>query len=252
MNGPRGNCYLMGVSVDGGGRAMMIVDDDLMSREVLALLAAEAGWSAEGFASGEAAIAWLAEGGARPAVVLVDMQMPGISGDSLGKLLRVGCGAETQILAMSGTAVPADRRREFDGFLLKPFAMDDVARAVEGVAGPTVADPADTPSISEETFTSLAQSMPAAQLRQLYAMCLDDADQRLEKMRVASQAGDDDAFRRGAHSVKGGCGMVGALELAALAADMEERAMPVSSDEAPFTRFLAASARLRRILNARI
>jgi HPt (histidine-containing phosphotransfer) domain-containing protein len=73
-------------------------------------------------------------------------------------------------------------------------------------------------------------------------------------MRAALDAGDDDAYKRAAHSIKGGCGMVGALELARLAAWMEEYGwQDVDGSVPPWQRlddFLSASARLRRILDA--
>jgi len=79
-------------------------------------------------------------------------------------------------------------------------------------------------------------------------MCLTDSARRLTAMRQALMAGDDAAYRRGAHAIKGGCGMVGAVELAKLAAEMEIIGLPAEHDATPFDRFLAASARLERML----
>jgi CheY-like chemotaxis protein/HPt (histidine-containing phosphotransfer) domain-containing protein len=233
---------------------MVIVDDDIMTREVLALLAEEAGFGVAVFETGESALQSLAEAGADlPDIVLADMQMPGISGDSFARLLRVACGTGTTLLAMSGTVVPADRTREFDCFLLKPFTMEDVLAALNHAAAqpaPCAATTEYSGVLNRAIYDCFAQSMPAQQLRKLYAMSLDDADARIELMRKALAVDDPDAYRRAAHSIKGGCGMVGAVELAHLASKMEEFGPQAVDDTDPFTQFLSASARLRRILDA--
>lgn len=229
----------------------MIVDDDMMVREVLTLLAADAGFEVASFEDGESALESIAaDDAACPSIVLVDMQMPGISGDSFARLLRKACGAATKVLAMSGTAVSADRTTAFDGFLLKPFSIDDVLAAPE--SAPQAAAPvaeADT-ALNRTIYDSFANGMPATQIKQLYAMSLDDADARIGLMDKAVDDDDQDAYRRAAHSIKGGCGMVGATELAKLASTMEEEGFSTVDNKGPLKQFLAASARLRRILDA--
>jgi len=218
------------------------------------MLAEEAGFDITTFETGEAALESLTKAGAHlPDVVLADMQMPGISGESFARLLRSACGTGTTLLAMSGTSVPAERTSAFDGFLLKPFSMKDVLAAVDHVAAPPAVVSATTEYsdvLNRAIYDSFAQSMPAQQLRQLYDMSLDDADARIEVMRNALASNDPDAYRRAAHSIKGGCGMVGAVELARMASDMEELGPRAIDDIDPLQQFLSASIRLRRILNA--
>ncbi len=229
----------------------MIVDDDAPTREILCLLAAEEGFEVAAFETGETALEALDS--LTPDVIVTDMQLPGVAGDSLARLLRAGRGPTAVILAMSGTAVPAEQIEAFDGFLLKPFSMQDLSAAIEKSAAAPRIEPA-VGILSESIYASFQKSMPREQLRQLYAMCLDDADARIGQMRMALSADDDDAYKRGAHSVKGGCGMVGALELARMAARMEEYGSQDVDELVPprqmLDEFLSASARLRRILNA--
>ena len=106
----------------------------------------------------------------------------------------------------------------------------------------------DPTMVNESTFTSLRQTMPPTQLRALYKMCLDDVDARLQTMQQASESRDHEKFRAAAHSIKGGCGMVGAMELAHIAANFEQQGMPAVHNVVPFQQFLAASARLRGML----
>lgn len=206
------------------------------------------------FTTGEAALERLgASGGLLPDVVLADMQMPGVSGEALAQRLRNACGAATTLLAMSGSPVAPERIPTFNGFLLKPFSMDDMIARIDQIelTHPEAADSENySGALRRSIYDSFAKSMPSGQLRKLYAMSLDDADARIELMRTALEAEDADAYRREAHSIKGGCGLVGAVELADLASEMEELGPQTVDNIGPLKQFLAASARLRRILDA--
>lgn len=115
---------------------VLVVDDDPMSRELLGVLLEGEGYRAATAESGEAALAWLAQGRPAPDVVLVDIQMPGIAGAQLARRLRRACGEAAVLLAMSGSQPPEKAVAAFDGFLLKPFQMAQVTAAVEGRARP--------------------------------------------------------------------------------------------------------------------
>lgn len=231
----------------------MLIDDDLMTRQVLTLLGVDAGFDVVAFASGEAALEALAASGEiAPYGVLSDMQMPGICGDALAEKLRRLCGAGTTLLAMSGSPVAPERITVFQGFLLKPFSMDDIIAKLEQTGPPPPeSSPSDDYSgaLRRSIYDSFANGMPQDQLRKLYALSLDDADARVELMRKALEIDDADAYRREAHSIKGGCGMVGAVELADLAGKMEDLGPQTVDNIGPLEQFLAASARLRRILS---
>ena len=113
-------------------RRLLIVDDDLLSREVLAIIAAEAGFEVGIHHSGEDVIRSLsAASSLPPAAILADMQMPGISGDLLAHALRPLCPASTLLIAMSGSPVPVTDRGCFDAFLLKPFSIGALIEALE-------------------------------------------------------------------------------------------------------------------------
>ncbi len=238
---------------------LLLVDDDDLTRELLALIAAEAGFAAEGFPSGDAALAHLPSASDTDTAyaILCDLQMPGTCGPALAEGLRALCGPEVVLLAMSGSAPLAAALSGYDGFLLKPFSAEALRDALAGAPddGPdrpqTREAQDELPALDRDVYAKFAAAMPPVQMAGLYAMCLDDAEQRLEKMRTALAAGDDAAWRKLAHAIKGGCGMVGALELARLAAAMEEHGLPPLNDDAPLRRFMAAAAQLRRSLETR-
>jgi CheY-like chemotaxis protein len=233
-------------------RRLVLIDDDELSREVLGLIAAEAGLEAVSFESGEDALAYLANADeAGEFTVLSDMQMPGISGNDLAERLRTVCGAGTLLLAMSGSTVIERKLATFDGFLLKPFSADDLSAACSRKPTEAARAVTDAAILNEAVYANFARSMPAGPVAALYKMCLDDAQKRLGTMRRALAERDDATYRRAAHAIKGGCGMVGALELAELAADMERDGLAAVHDETPLDQFAAASARLKRMLEAK-
>jgi HPt (histidine-containing phosphotransfer) domain-containing protein len=84
-------------------------------------------------------------------------------------------------------------------------------------------------------------------LERLYALCLADAEARLAVMRQAASNGDDATYRREAHAIKGGSGMVGATELQTLATSMEERGLR-DDHVASLDEFIVACERLRGML----
>ena len=219
-------------------RDCVVIDDDEVTRELAVLFATMAGYGAVAVASGQEAVRLLRERPC-PQAVLADMQMAGLTGAALAQALRAVCGPHTLLLAMSATRPSLAEREGFDGFLRKPFSVAELEAALEG-----------RPVLSEATYASLADGMPRAQLMELYTMCLNDADRRIEAMRTMVANGDREGYARAAHAIKGGCGMVGALELAALAESMEQDGPPEPGLDTRLDDFLIASSRLRRILGA--
>lgn len=233
---------------------ILVVDDDALSREVLTLLLEHAGYTVEVSHSGDAATRSLQSAEALPDVVLADMQMPGTSGKALARELRKLCGTSTKLLAMSGSVPDDEAVREFDGLLLKPFTMSELTAAIttNGVSGEVSngAVSQSRASLDEAIYQKLAGSMRSERLEQLYELSLSDIEQRVAHMREAASNKDDASYRREAHAIRGGCGMVGAVELQGLVASMEEKGIE-ANHVASLNELILASQRLRRILMAR-
>jgi CheY-like chemotaxis protein len=231
---------------------ILVVDDDEVSREVLALLLHSAGYAVETAESGDAALLHLQTADSLPQVVLADLRMPGTTGNELAVRLRDLSSPTTILLAMSATEPGDGSYREFDGFLLKPFTMDTFTAATTGKTAKIVkgSNGASATILDEAVHSKLAGSMRPPALKQLYALCLADAERRVATMQQAASRNDDPAYKREAHAIKGGCGMVGALELQTLATSMEERGL--SDDHvASLKEFIVACERLRGMLIAR-
>ena len=238
---------------------VLVVDDDEVMRDVLSIVLASAGYDVSTAESGDAVLLRLVSTAVNdmPHCILTDLQMPGVCGAELGDRLREVCPATSLRIAMSGSSARAADVSGFDGFLLKPFEVEDFAAAVEratpgaatvDISAAGLSADAPLPALDEAIYAKLAASMPAVQLRQLYMLCLDDAEARIGRMRDAADAADAGLYMREAHAVKGGCGMLGATHLHALAGRMETGAL---ASTPALDEFMAAAQTLRRMLEAR-
>lgn len=232
---------------------MLVVDDDALSREVLALLLGHAGYAVEAVDSGDAAMQHLSTASEPPPdVVLADMQMPGTAGGALARKLRELCGAATTLLAMSGSMPQRDTIREFDGLLLKPFTIEELATAIAARGHFQATKPIHQhlTALDEAIYEKLSKTMRSERLEQLYDLSLNDVEKRIALMQKAASNREEEAYRRQAHAIKGGCGMVGAVELRRLAASIEENGIDTNY-VASLDELMTACKRLRRILIAR-
>jgi CheY-like chemotaxis protein len=217
---------------------VLLIEDDAMSRDLMSLLLGNAGYEVTGAESGEQALQLLQLDRLRemapPEVVLMDLQMPGLSGTALAMTLRAGCqanGSRTVLLAISASEPRRTVLQAYDGFLRKPFSLEALRRAIVsagagmacGAAGPSERrEESEAQVLDEVVFERLLATMPEEKLRELYAFCIGDTRLRLERMRRAAEAGHRELFRRTAHEIRGACGMIGATELRGMAAALEE------------------------------
>jgi CheY-like chemotaxis protein/HPt (histidine-containing phosphotransfer) domain-containing protein len=251
---------------------VLLIEDDAMTRDLWTLLLEQEGYQVTGAESGERALQLLQEGRMRelpaPDVVLTDIQMPGIAGSALAAALRAACRQKTDdqertlLLAMSASEPRRTVLKGYDGFLLKPFTMEALGRALSG-AGQRAENGAASPQprlggtetmvLDEVVYSRLLETMPEEKLRELYAFCMGDTRMRVQRMRVAAELRHDEVFRRTAHEIKGACGMIGATELRGMAALLEESGLSNGVGEAlaNLNRFMMACERLEGMLGRR-
>jgi len=233
---------------------VLLIDDDLVSREVMATVLTMSGYTVLTAAGGAAALELLDGGECVPGVILMDAQMPGLSGTRLIEELRAR--SHAGVVAISGSGAPDDVVAAADGFLLKPFGADALRKLLEenevqgghaAQASPSSNPPAlDSvdPVISPETLARLREMMPEAAVRQIYAAIVADLGRRLSALELAIANGDAAQVSRIGHAIKGGCGMAGALQAARLGALLE------SGPSEPKGNHLDNTARLLRDLRA--
>jgi len=200
---------------------VLLIDDDLVSREVTATILIMEGYTVHTAENGQASLNLLAGGECVPEVILMDAQMPGLSGAELIAALRAHTHAS--LFLVSGSNPPPDVVAAADGFLLKPFDSHAVTKLIQGrpvANAPTHLD-SEEPIISLPVLAQLRQMMPEKAVRQIYTAIASDLVLRIEALGIAISRGDLAEVRRIGHAIKGGSGMAGAMQLAAIGARLE-------------------------------
>lgn len=243
-------------------RRILVIDDDEVIRELLGALLTVQGFEVNSVSSGADALSILGSPDS-PSMVLTDLQMPGLEGQTLTHALRAAGAPGTILIGMSGRQPKADVLEPLDGFLLKPFdsrtlastfaaAMELRTRAEQQVLGApseTATDDPGYPVLDEGIYSALGMSFQPPQLHDFYAMTLRDVHTRFDRMKSLAEGGDLDALRREAHAIKGGCGMVGARELQHLAHSLE---LGTSLDPDTLHKIPMACDRLQRMLDEKL
>jgi CheY-like chemotaxis protein/HPt (histidine-containing phosphotransfer) domain-containing protein len=244
---------------------VLLVDDDAVSLELMALLLAHEGHQVVRAKDAGAALELLSsDQSARPDVLLVDLQMPGVSGGQLAEKVRAMGSPGPLLLAMSASEVQRQQLLAFDGFLLKPLAVDDLRRALTPKkrgrkTGVRVAHPGRTeprPPVGQAldmtVIKKLLAMMPKESLLELFSACIADTRSCIRDLQNFVQQGDrnDDGVRPLAHRIKGAASMVGAVRLAQLAADLEVGGSKEAATPGVFADLLNACSELERMLLA--
>jgi CheY-like chemotaxis protein len=237
---------------------LLLIDDDLVSREVTATVLTMNGYTVHTAVDGAVALEMLAGQACVPDAILMDAQLPGLSGTRLIKELR----ARTQapVYAISGSNPPDDVAAAADGFLQKPFDAEALGKLLEGQQMPDAPstlsrlDPKE-PVISADTLAQFRGMMPEAAVREIYAAVVADLTKRMQALEVAIAKGDDAEVRRLGHTIKGGCGMAGAMQAARMGALFEEISSHPESNHldnsmALLSDLRAAARNLERMLEA--
>ena len=213
---------MVGLGVRQDQLTVMLIDDDLVSREVSATLLTMNGFTVHTMESGEAALDSLASRAVTPDVVLMDAQMPGLSGIDLIDALRSR--SRARIITVSGSNPPQEITAAADGFLLKPLDVEALRKLLEGhTKKPMVPESLgpDAPVISLEILAQLRLLMPEKAVREIFQAIVTDLDRRAVALEAAMAKGDETEVRRIGHAIKGGCAMAGALQAARLGALIE-------------------------------
>ena len=128
---------------------LLLVDDDATLRERLARAIRERGHEVVTAGGGAEALARARE--VRPAMAVVDLRMPDMSGIQVLEALRA-LDPGMRVLMLTGygsiaTAVEATRRGAV-GYLPKPADADEILAALEGPGAGPAPKPTETPSLA--------------------------------------------------------------------------------------------------------
>lgn len=105
---------------------VLIVDDELVNREVVVLQVEAEGYHAVALEDGARALAWIKQNGA-PAVLLLDVMMPGLSGlDMLAQVRKLYSLQELPVLLLTARGTDSNMTEGFaagaNDYLVKPFS----------------------------------------------------------------------------------------------------------------------------------
>ncbi len=186
----------------------------------------------------------------RPAVILLDLNLPDISGEEVLRRLRSDDRtAKINIVVLSADATPGqvDRllRAGADHYLTKPFDIEDFLAVIDGQ---TAAAPAVAAADTDTDATGALRLERVAKLRRLYAeegalrefveLFVADTAARIEALEAAASARDAVAAWHSAHAMRGSCSLAGAYRVEAALARIE--AITAGGDEVPGAPAIAA------------
>jgi signal transduction histidine kinase/CheY-like chemotaxis protein/HPt (histidine-containing phosphotransfer) domain-containing protein len=217
---------------------ILLVEDVIASRVVVARLLRRTGHAVDTAASGEEAIAAVSR---RPYdVVLMDVHMPGMSGIDAARQIRVlpGAAGGVPIIALTATTSAEEavqcRAAGMNGLVTKPAPLQELLAAIGQHAWPgrttLASDPAtlatDPPPASRDAHVlatarldELRQHLAPTVLGKLVEECLRDLEQRLPALRDALGAGDTETILLVAHAM---AGVAGSYAMAALEARLRK------------------------------
>ena len=208
--------------------AVLLIDDDMVSREVMATVLTLSGYPVHTAADGDLAVATLTSGTCTPDVILMDAQMPGLSGVEL--IARLRSLSRAQIYVISASSAPDSVTAKANGFLLKPFSPETLAelmgrQAAEGQPAPPPGLDPEEAVVNRETLAQLREMMPEAAVRQIYEAIVADLNRRVLGLEAAIVRQDWGETRRLGHAIKGGGLMAGAVQVARLGELVESGAL---------------------------
>jgi CheY-like chemotaxis protein len=125
-------------------RNILLIEDNAENRYLATFLLERSGWQVTPAGDGPTGIALAAQH--PPALVLLDIQLPGMDGYAVARRLRATAGLQfVPIVAVTSYAMAGDRERCIeagcDGYLEKPIDPDSFVRDVEAFASRANVEP---------------------------------------------------------------------------------------------------------------
>ncbi len=222
---------------------ILVADDNPVNRQVAARILERLGYVPDIVTDGREAVEAVTR---QPYdVVLMDVYMPGMDGLEASTRIRQTLPDDRQpvIVALTAGAFAEERERcraaGMDDFLTKPVraeVLEDVLRDIETRAGrpqraPDGASAGEAETVPADTFDrrvldELREALgdtDGAFVRELVDAFTAQAPGLVEQIEQAIAAGDREALRFSAHTLKGSSGSVGAVRLAALSDRLEHQ-----------------------------
>lgn len=200
---------------------ILVAEDNEVNQILAASMLSRRGYRTEVVGNGAEALLALSQ--RRFAAVLMDCQMPELSGYDATARLRLGepAAGHTPVIAMTANASQGNREKclssGMDDYLSKPLNPDDLDRILERWA-PRI--PTEEPGglTMDELRADLGGAVVLGRVVDVFGRQTPDL---LSAMRAAVAASDAAAVTRHAHKLKGGCLTLGATRMAGLCDKLE-------------------------------
>ncbi|WP_367154373.1 EAL domain-containing protein [Methylomonas sp. HYX-M1] len=214
---------------DGLGGRVLIVEDNRASQIVASGMLERLGCEYEIANSGTEALEWLAS---KPFdVVLMDCHMPGMDGFEATRHIRLLASpiARIPIISMTANTQQGDsdlcKAAGMDDYLAKPIKLQPLKqKLLEWLPkrnATTLAPPATTYNFDIHALHQLREEI-GQNFNRLVEVYLEDVPLQIEQLSAALAASDPVQVRQLAHNLKGASRNLGAIQLAAIARELEE------------------------------
>ena len=221
---------------------VLVAEDNAVNRKLVSKLLLKRGHRVDGVDNGRAAVEAVDAAKTPFDVVLMDVQMPEMSGFEATQAIRDREGSRGRhlpIIALTAHAMQGDRERcldaGMDGYVSKPIDVDELIAAVERFGNATSA-PAGPATASRQTSATPAKKVFDEQLalshtggdrrlmKEMIALFRTDAPSYLRSINNALRKRDSQAMRMAAHGLKGALATVGSERGREIASDLEQLA----------------------------
>ncbi len=238
---------------------VLLAEDNLVNQEIALAMLEESAYQVTVVENGRQALLTYTDGAFD--LILMDCHMPEMDGFEATRRIRQqekdSGRARTPIIALTANAISGDRERcleaGMDDYIAKPFARAALLRTMAHWINPAPVSTAASasqndiaaPSAPQQTeeVASLdpkaLQALRALQrpgrpdvLTRIIDMFNNDAPRLLGEMHAAAGAGDAEALRRAAHTLKSTSANVGATILAATCKEIEQLARAADMTDA--------------------
>jgi two-component system, sensor histidine kinase and response regulator len=217
---------------------VLLAEDNAVNRKLVTKLLQKRGHHVQAVDNGRAAADTIAVAVPAFDVVLMDLQMPEMSGFEATHAIRErehSTSAHVPIVALTAHAMAGDRERclaaGMDGYLSKPIEVNDLIATVErfGADGPSAAvTPIDQkstrPVIFDEPSALAYTGGDRRLLKQVIRLFRSDSPASFRRMTRALRRHDSEGLRMAAHALKGAIATVGSPAGRAAAAELESMA----------------------------
>jgi CheY-like chemotaxis protein/HPt (histidine-containing phosphotransfer) domain-containing protein len=201
---------------------ILVAEDNLVNQQILLLLLEKLGYAAEAVDDGLQAIKALSRQSYD--LIFMDIQMPIMDGLTATKNIREMSNCDPWIIGLSANASVESYKSAsssgMDDYFTKPFQIENLIAALQRVPPSRSPEPSHL-GIDLKTFTVLENAVGASHLSGLIAIYLDQSAQAISDMRESFKNRDFVGIEAENHSLKGGSGTFGAIQLFKLCQNTE-------------------------------